>query len=132
VSASEKKSTIAPVEKPTESMVAPSKTKSVSASLSKKKPSKKSVASRPPKGQKKASASSSFPDEEPPSVASTPPSSKKNKFVALLFPFGAAGRTRSKSGSKVSCFFFFLSLSLHCSLLYFLILLSTAGNTWTW
>ena len=104
----EKESTTALIEKPTESTAAPSKTKSASASLSKKKPSRKSVASRPPKSQKKASTSSSFLDEEPSSAALTSPSFKK-KFVAPLFPLGAASCTRSKSGSKVS-FFSFLFL----------------------
>uniref|UniRef100_A0A2N9IQ05 Aminotransferase-like plant mobile domain-containing protein n=1 Tax=Fagus sylvatica TaxID=28930 RepID=A0A2N9IQ05_FAGSY len=98
-SASEKESTTALIEKPTESTAAPSKTKSASASLSKKKPSRKSVGSRPPKSQKKASTSSSSLDEEPPSAALTSLSSKK-KFVAPLFPLGAASRMRSKSGSK--------------------------------
>jgi hypothetical protein len=103
-----KESTTDPVEEPTESTVAPSKPKSVSASPS-KKPGKKSVASRPSKGQKKTSVSSSSSDEEQPSAVSTPSPSKKKKFVAPLFPLGAAGRTRSKSGSKVSfcCSFFF-------------------------
>uniref|UniRef100_A0A2N9GEM6 Aminotransferase-like plant mobile domain-containing protein n=1 Tax=Fagus sylvatica TaxID=28930 RepID=A0A2N9GEM6_FAGSY len=63
---------------------------------------RKSVASRPPKGQKKTSVSSSSPDEEQPSTVSTPSPSKKKKFVAPLFPLGAAGRTRSRSGSKVT------------------------------
>ena len=88
------------------STVAPPKAKSVDASVSTKKPSKKSIASRPPKGQKKASVSSSSPDEEPPSAALTPPPSKKKKFTAPLFPFAAASRTRSKSSSKVNFFFF--------------------------
>ena len=82
VSTSEKKSTIAPKEKPIESTVAPSKAKSVGASLSTKKPSKKSIASHPPKGKKKASVTSSPPDEEQPSAASTSPPSKKKKFIA--------------------------------------------------
>jgi hypothetical protein len=100
-----KKSTTAPVEEPTESTIAPSKIKSVSASPS-KKPGKKNVASRPPKGQEKTSVSSSSLDEEQPSAASTPLPSKKKKFVAPFFPLGAVSRTRSKSGSKVSFFFF--------------------------
>jgi hypothetical protein len=129
VLASEKKSAIAPIEKPIESTVAPSKAKSVGASLSTKKPSKKSVASRPLKGQKKASVTSSSLDEEQPSAASTPPPSKKKKFTAPLFPLGAASRTRSKSGSKVN--FFLLSFFFWYSLLRFLILLSAAGNTRT-
>jgi hypothetical protein len=104
-----KESTAAPVEEPTESTVAPPKLKRVSASPSKKS-GKKSVASRPPKGQKKTSVSSSSPDEEQPSTVLTPSPSKKKKFVAPFFPLGAAGCTRSRSGSKVSfcfCFFFF-------------------------
>uniref|UniRef100_A0A2N9H550 Aminotransferase-like plant mobile domain-containing protein n=1 Tax=Fagus sylvatica TaxID=28930 RepID=A0A2N9H550_FAGSY len=96
-----KESTTAPVEEPTESTVAPSKLKSVSASPPKKS-GKKSVALRPSKGQKKTSVSSSSPDEEQPSPVSTPLPSKKKKFVAPLFPLGAAGHTRSKSGSKVT------------------------------
>jgi hypothetical protein len=131
VSASEKKSTTAPIEKPIESTVAPSKAKCVGARLSTKKPSKKSVASRPPKGQKKASVASSFPDEEQPSAVSTPPPSKKKKFTAPLFPLSAASRTRSKSGSKVNFFFFSPFFSWY-SLLRFLILSSAAGNTRTW
>ena len=129
MSTSEKKSTTAPKEKPIESTVAPSKAKSVGASLSTKKPSKKSVASRPPKGQKKASVTSSSPNEEQPSTASTPPPSKKKKFTAPLFPLGVASRIRSKSGSKVN--FFLLSFYFWYSLLHFLILLSAAGNTRT-
>uniref|UniRef100_A0A2N9F663 Uncharacterized protein n=1 Tax=Fagus sylvatica TaxID=28930 RepID=A0A2N9F663_FAGSY len=62
---------------------------------------KKSAASRPPRGQKKVSISSST-DEEEPSAVSTPSPPKKKKFTAPLFPLGAAGRTRSKSGPKVA------------------------------
>uniref|UniRef100_A0A2N9HX07 Aminotransferase-like plant mobile domain-containing protein n=1 Tax=Fagus sylvatica TaxID=28930 RepID=A0A2N9HX07_FAGSY len=102
VSASEEKSTTAPKEKLIESTVTPFEAKSVGASLSTKKPNKKSVASRPPKGQKKASVTSSPLDEEQPSAASTLPPSKKKKFTAPLFPLGAASRTRSKSGSKAT------------------------------
>jgi hypothetical protein len=104
-----KESTTAPVEEPIESTVAPPKPKSMSASPSKKS-GKKSAAPRPPKGQKKVSISSSSPDEEEPSAVSTSPPSKKKKFVAPLFPLGAAGRTRSRSGPKVSscCSLFFL------------------------
>ena len=89
------------MEEPTESTVAPSKPKSVGAS-SPQQTSKKSAASRPPRGQKKTSVSSSTPDEEEPSAVSTPSPLKKKKFIALLFPLGDAGRTRSKSGPKVS------------------------------
>uniref|UniRef100_A0A2N9F5W0 Aminotransferase-like plant mobile domain-containing protein n=1 Tax=Fagus sylvatica TaxID=28930 RepID=A0A2N9F5W0_FAGSY len=95
------KKTKAGKKEPTESTVAPSKIKSMSASPSKKS-GKKSVASRPPKGQEKTSVSSSSPDEEQPSAALTPLPSKKKKFVAPLFPLGAASRTRSKSGSKAT------------------------------
>uniref|UniRef100_A0A2N9GQP8 Aminotransferase-like plant mobile domain-containing protein n=1 Tax=Fagus sylvatica TaxID=28930 RepID=A0A2N9GQP8_FAGSY len=101
VSSAAKESTTAPVEEPAESTVAPSKPKSVSASPSKKS-GKKSVASRPSKGQKKTNVSSSSPDEEQPSTVSTPSLSKKKKFVAPLFSLGAAGRTRSRSGSKIT------------------------------
>jgi hypothetical protein len=117
-----KESTTALGEEPTESTVALSKPKSVSASPS-KKPGKKSVASRLPKGQKKTSVSSSSSDEEQPFAVSTPSPSKKKKFVAPLFPLGAAGRTRSKSGSKVSfcCSSLFFLYSLHSTFfLYFL------------
>ena len=115
-----KESTTALVEKPTESTVAPFKLKSVSASASKKS-GKKSAASRPLKGQKKTSISSSSPDEEQPSTVLTPSPSKKKKFVAPLFPLGAAGRTRSRSGPKVSfccspfffSFFFLLAFAPH-------------------
>uniref|UniRef100_A0A2N9H960 Aminotransferase-like plant mobile domain-containing protein n=1 Tax=Fagus sylvatica TaxID=28930 RepID=A0A2N9H960_FAGSY len=64
--------------------------------------SKKSAASRSPKGQKKADVSSSSPDEEEPSAVPGPSPPKKKKFTAPLFPLGAAGRTRSKSGPKVT------------------------------
>jgi hypothetical protein len=107
-----KESITAPMEEPTESTVAPSKPKSVGASPS-KRTDKKSAASRPPRGQKKTSVSSSSPDEEEPSAVSTPSPPKKKKFIAPLFPLGAAGRTRSKSGPRVSfccsfpSFFFF-------------------------
>jgi hypothetical protein len=96
-----KESATALVEEPIKSTVAPLKSKSVSASPPKKS-SKKSAASRPPKGQKKTSTSSSSPDEEEPSAVSAPSPSKKKKFVAPLFPLGAVGCTRSKSGPKVS------------------------------
>ena len=112
-------STTAPVEEPAESTVAPSKLKSVSASPS-RKPSKKSAASRPPKGQKKLNISSSSLDEEEPSAVPAPSPSKKKKFVAPLFPLDAAGRTRSRSGPKVSfcCpllpfFYFFIPFASH-------------------
>uniref|UniRef100_A0A2N9F7G2 Aminotransferase-like plant mobile domain-containing protein n=1 Tax=Fagus sylvatica TaxID=28930 RepID=A0A2N9F7G2_FAGSY len=95
------KKTKAGKEEPAKSTVAPSKLKSASASPSKKS-SKKSVASRPPKGQKRISISSSSPDEEEPSAISAPSPSKKKKFVAPQFPLGAASRTRSKSGPKVT------------------------------
>uniref|UniRef100_A0A2N9HRA7 Aminotransferase-like plant mobile domain-containing protein n=1 Tax=Fagus sylvatica TaxID=28930 RepID=A0A2N9HRA7_FAGSY len=52
--------------------------------------------------QKKINVSSSSPDEEEPSTVSTPSPPKKKKFTAPLFPLGAAGRTRSKSGPKVA------------------------------
>jgi hypothetical protein len=84
----------------TESTVAPSKPKSIGASS--QPISKKSAASRSPKGQKKADVSSSSPDEEEPSAVPGPSPPKKKKFTAPLFPLGAAGRTRSKSGPKVS------------------------------
>uniref|UniRef100_A0A2N9EYH0 Aminotransferase-like plant mobile domain-containing protein n=1 Tax=Fagus sylvatica TaxID=28930 RepID=A0A2N9EYH0_FAGSY len=101
VSSVVKESTTAPVKGPTESTVAPSKPKSVGAS-SPQQTSKKSAASRPPRSQKKTNVSSSSPDEEEPSAVSTPSPPKKKKFTAPLFPLGAAGRTRSKSGPKVA------------------------------
>jgi hypothetical protein len=126
--ASGKKSTTAPIEKPIESTATPSNAESVGASLFKKKPSKKSVASRPSKGQRKASTSSSSPEQ--PSAAPTRSSPKKKKLVIPPPLSGAASRTRSKSGFKVSLFSFpfHLSLSLHCSLLCSFILLSAAGT----
>jgi hypothetical protein len=104
VSLAPKESVTAPVEEPAESTAAPSKPKSVSPP---KQAGKKSVASRPPRGQKKTSVSSSSPDEEEPSAVSTPSPPKKKKFIAPLFPLGAAGRTRSKSGPKVSLLLLF-------------------------
>ena len=93
-----------------ESTAAPSKPKSASPP---KQTVKKSAASGPPRGQKKASVSSST-DEEEPSAVSTPSPPKKKKFTAPLFPLGAAGRTRSKSGLKVSLLLFFcLFFRLH-------------------
>jgi hypothetical protein len=98
------------VKESVESTVAPSKPKSASPP---KQTVKKSAASRPPRGQKKASVSSST-DEEEPSAVSTPSPPKKKKFTAPLFPLGAAGRTRSKSGPKVSLLLLFsLFFRLH-------------------
>jgi hypothetical protein len=104
VSSAVKESTTAPVEGPSESTVAPPKPKSVGAS-SPQQTSKKGAASRPPRSQKKTNVSSSSTGEEEPSAVSTPSPPKKKKFTAPLFPLGAAGRTRSKSGPKVSFFF---------------------------
>uniref|UniRef100_A0A2N9FS57 Aminotransferase-like plant mobile domain-containing protein n=1 Tax=Fagus sylvatica TaxID=28930 RepID=A0A2N9FS57_FAGSY len=98
VSVAAKESIAAPMKESVESTVAPSKPKSASPP---KQTVKKSAASRPPRGQKKASISSST-DEEEPSAVSTPSPPKKKKFTAPLFPLGAAGRTRSKSGPKVA------------------------------
>jgi hypothetical protein len=109
VTSAVKESTTAPVKGPTESTVAPLKPKSSSAS-SLQQSSKKITASRPPKSQKKVDVSSSSPDEEEPSAVPAP-SPPKKKFTVPLFPLGAAGRTRSKSGPKVS-FLLFLSFSL--------------------
>uniref|UniRef100_A0A2N9F3G1 Aminotransferase-like plant mobile domain-containing protein n=1 Tax=Fagus sylvatica TaxID=28930 RepID=A0A2N9F3G1_FAGSY len=100
VASAVKGSTTAPVKGPTESTVAPSKPKSAGAS-SPQQSSKKSAASRPPKSQKKVDVSSSSPDEEEPSAVPAP-SPPKKKFTGPLFPLGAAGRTRSKSGPKVT------------------------------
>uniref|UniRef100_A0A2N9HHS7 Aminotransferase-like plant mobile domain-containing protein n=1 Tax=Fagus sylvatica TaxID=28930 RepID=A0A2N9HHS7_FAGSY len=92
-----KESMAAPVGESVEPTVAPSKPKRASPA---RQAVKKSAASGPSKGQKKASISSST-DEEGPSAAPTPSPPKKKKFTAPLFPLGAAGRTRSKSGPKV-------------------------------
>uniref|UniRef100_A0A2N9HFG0 Aminotransferase-like plant mobile domain-containing protein n=1 Tax=Fagus sylvatica TaxID=28930 RepID=A0A2N9HFG0_FAGSY len=86
---------------PTESTAAPSKSKSASAGSSQQS-SKRIAASRPPKSQKKVDVSSSSPDEEEPSAVPGPSPPQKKKFTAPLFPLGAAGRTRSKSGPKVT------------------------------
>jgi hypothetical protein len=115
VSVAAKESVTAPMKESVESTVAPSKPKSASPP---KQTVKKSATSRPPRGQKKASISSST-DEEEPSAVSTPSSPKKKKFTAPLFPLGAAGRTRSKSGPKVSLsllFFLFFRLDFIFSL----------------
>uniref|UniRef100_A0A2N9HZX3 Aminotransferase-like plant mobile domain-containing protein n=1 Tax=Fagus sylvatica TaxID=28930 RepID=A0A2N9HZX3_FAGSY len=92
-----KESMAAPVEESVEPTVASSKSKRASPA---KQAVKKSAASGPPRGQKKASVSSST-DEEEPSAVPIPSPPKKKKFTAPLFPLGAAGRTRSKSGPKV-------------------------------
>uniref|UniRef100_A0A2N9HX39 Aminotransferase-like plant mobile domain-containing protein n=1 Tax=Fagus sylvatica TaxID=28930 RepID=A0A2N9HX39_FAGSY len=86
---------------PIESTAAPSKSKSASAGSSQQS-SKRIAASRPPKSQKKVDVSSSSPDEEEPSAVPGPSPPQKKKFTAPLFPLGAAGRTRSKSGPKVT------------------------------
>jgi hypothetical protein len=110
VSVAAKESIAAPMKESVESTVAPSKPKSASPP---KQAVKKSAASRPPRGQKKASVSSSK-DEEEPSAVSTPLPPKKKKFTAPLFPLGAAGRTRSKSGPRVSLLLLFsLFFRLH-------------------
>uniref|UniRef100_A0A2N9FLA7 Aminotransferase-like plant mobile domain-containing protein n=1 Tax=Fagus sylvatica TaxID=28930 RepID=A0A2N9FLA7_FAGSY len=96
-----KESATASVKGPTESTAAPSKPKSASAGSSQQS-SKRIAASRPPKSQKKVDVSSSSPDEEEPSAVPGPSPPKKKKFTAPLFPLGAAGRTRSKSGPKVT------------------------------
>uniref|UniRef100_A0A2N9EQD5 Aminotransferase-like plant mobile domain-containing protein n=1 Tax=Fagus sylvatica TaxID=28930 RepID=A0A2N9EQD5_FAGSY len=101
VTSAVKESTTAPVEGPSESTVAPPKPKSVGAS-SPQQTSKKDAASRPPRSQKKTNVSSSSTGEEEPSAVSTPSPPKKKKFTAPLFPLGAVGRTRSKSGPKVT------------------------------
>ena len=118
VTAAVKESTTAPVKELTESTAAPSKPKSVGAS-SPQQTSKKSAASRPPRSQKKTNVSSSSPNEEEPSAVSTPSPAKKKKFTAPLFPLGAAGRTRSKSGPKVSFCCSFPSPSSLCLFLVF-------------
>uniref|UniRef100_A0A2N9F1L0 Aminotransferase-like plant mobile domain-containing protein n=1 Tax=Fagus sylvatica TaxID=28930 RepID=A0A2N9F1L0_FAGSY len=93
-----KESTTALMEEPTESTVAPSK---------KTKAGKKGKS--PTLMPSAAKESTTAPVEEPtestvaPSKSQESPSpSKKKKFVAPLFPLGAAGRTRSKSGPKVT------------------------------
>uniref|UniRef100_A0A2N9EL47 Uncharacterized protein n=1 Tax=Fagus sylvatica TaxID=28930 RepID=A0A2N9EL47_FAGSY len=92
-----KESMAAPVEESVEPTVASSRSKRASPA---KQAVKKSAASGPPRGQKKVSVSSST-DEEEPSAVPIPSPPKKKKFTAPLFPLGAAGRTRSKSGPKV-------------------------------
>uniref|UniRef100_A0A2N9FHA3 Aminotransferase-like plant mobile domain-containing protein n=1 Tax=Fagus sylvatica TaxID=28930 RepID=A0A2N9FHA3_FAGSY len=92
-----KESMAAPVEESVEPTVASSKSKRASPA---KQAVKKGAASGPPRGQKKVSVSSST-DEEGPSAVPIPSPPKKKKFTAPLFPLGAAGRTRSKSGPKV-------------------------------
>uniref|UniRef100_A0A2N9GQR7 Aminotransferase-like plant mobile domain-containing protein n=1 Tax=Fagus sylvatica TaxID=28930 RepID=A0A2N9GQR7_FAGSY len=92
-----KESMAAPVEESVEPTVASSRSKRASPA---KQAVKKGAASDPPRGQKKVSVSSST-DEEEPSAVPIPSPPKKKKFTAPLFPLGAAGRTRSKSGPKV-------------------------------
>uniref|UniRef100_A0A2N9HVI5 Aminotransferase-like plant mobile domain-containing protein n=1 Tax=Fagus sylvatica TaxID=28930 RepID=A0A2N9HVI5_FAGSY len=92
-----KESMAAPVEESVEPTVASSRSKRASPA---KRAVKKGAASDPPRGQKKVSVSSST-DEEEPSAVPIPSPPKKKKFTAPLFPLGAAGRTRSKSGPKV-------------------------------
>ena len=79
--------------------------------------SKKSVALRPSKGQRKVGKSSSSSDEEQPSAALTRSPPKKKKSVIPPPPSGAATRTRSKCGFKVSSFSF---LFIYC--FYFVVL----------
>ena len=98
----------APMRESVEPTVAPSKLKRVSPA---RQGVKKSAASGSSKGQKKASVSSST-DKEEPSMASTPSPPKKKKFTAPLFPLDAVGRTRSKSGPKVSSFLFLCPFSM--------------------
>jgi hypothetical protein len=105
-----KESMAAPVEESVEPTVTSSKSKRASPA---KQAVKKGAASGPPRGQKKASVSSST-DEEEPSAVPIPSPPKKKKFTAPLFPLGAAGRTRSKSGPKVSLLLFLCpSFMLH-------------------
>uniref|UniRef100_A0A2N9GE29 Aminotransferase-like plant mobile domain-containing protein n=1 Tax=Fagus sylvatica TaxID=28930 RepID=A0A2N9GE29_FAGSY len=98
-------STEAFMEEPIESAVSPAEKTKVGKESQREQvlPSeavKKGAASDPPRGQKKVSVSSST-DEEEPSAVPIPSPPKKKKFTAPLFPLGAAGRTRSKSGPKV-------------------------------
>jgi hypothetical protein len=125
-----KESMAAPVEESVEPTVASSRSKRASPA---KRAVKKGAASDPPRDQKKVSVSSST-DEEEPSAVPIPSPPKKKKFTAPLFPLGAAGRTRSKSGPKVSLLLFLCPpFTLHfifasC----FLIFQSVAGGTWFW
>jgi hypothetical protein len=123
-----KESLAAPVEESVEPTVARSKPKRSSPA---RQTVKKNAASGPPGGQKKASVSSST-DEEEPSAVATPSPPKKKKFTAPSFPLGAAGRTRSKSGPKVSLLLLFgLFFKFHFILpLCCLIFQSVAGGTW--
>uniref|UniRef100_A0A2N9FSW7 Aminotransferase-like plant mobile domain-containing protein n=1 Tax=Fagus sylvatica TaxID=28930 RepID=A0A2N9FSW7_FAGSY len=98
-------STEAFLEEPIESTVSPAKKTKVGKESQREqvlpsRRSRRSAASGPPRGQKKVSVSSST-DEEGPSAVPIPSPPKKKKFTAPLFPLGAAGRTRSKSGPKV-------------------------------
>jgi hypothetical protein len=125
-----KESMAAPVEESVEPTVASSRSKRASPA---KRAVKKGAASDPPRGQKKVSVSSST-DEEEPSAVPIPSPPKKKKFTAPLFPLGAAGRTRSKSGPKVSlllllCPPFTLNFIFASC---FLIFQSVAGGTWFW
>uniref|UniRef100_A0A2N9GWW1 Uncharacterized protein n=1 Tax=Fagus sylvatica TaxID=28930 RepID=A0A2N9GWW1_FAGSY len=98
-------STEAFMEEPIESAVSPAKKTKVGKESQREqvlpsRQSRRGAASGPPRGQKKVSVSSST-DEEEPSAVPIPSPPKKKKFTAPLFPLGAAGRTRSKSGPKV-------------------------------
>uniref|UniRef100_A0A2N9GE63 Aminotransferase-like plant mobile domain-containing protein n=1 Tax=Fagus sylvatica TaxID=28930 RepID=A0A2N9GE63_FAGSY len=98
-------STEAFMEEPIESAVSPAEKTKVGKESQREQvlpsgQSRRSAASDPPRGQKKVSVSSST-DEEEPSAVPIPSPPKKKKFTAPLFPLGAAGRTRSKSGPKV-------------------------------
>ena len=101
-----KECAITPAETATESAAAPSKAKGVDTDSSRGKSRKKSVALRSSKSQRKVGTSSSSSDKEQPSADPTRPSSKKKKSIVPPPPSGAATRMRSKSGFKVSLFFF--------------------------
>ena len=105
-----------PIETATKSTAAPSKAKGVATNSSRRRSRKKSVALHPSKDQRKAGTSSSSPDEEQLFAALTRSPSKKKKSVVPP-PSGAATRTRSKSGFKVSSFSF---LFIYC--FYFVVL----------
>uniref|UniRef100_A0A2N9I348 Aminotransferase-like plant mobile domain-containing protein n=1 Tax=Fagus sylvatica TaxID=28930 RepID=A0A2N9I348_FAGSY len=89
----------APLEEPAESTESPPK---------KVKAGKKSKSTAPETSAVKGSTESTVAPskaqeyEEEPSAVPGPSPPKKKKFTAPLFPLGAAGRTRSKSGPKVT------------------------------
>uniref|UniRef100_A0A2N9EKD6 Aminotransferase-like plant mobile domain-containing protein n=1 Tax=Fagus sylvatica TaxID=28930 RepID=A0A2N9EKD6_FAGSY len=99
-------STTAPLEEPIESTGGPSKkTKAGRKPKSASPPKqtvKKSAASRPPRGQKKASVFLHLRMRKNRLRCQLPRLLRRRSLLLPLFPLGAAGRTRSKSGPKVA------------------------------